>query len=252
MTNRLSKALEYELHKQPAEIQRDVDALHESLGWDSSVGHVIPSAPLAAGTWEEAVERCSTVFQKFGLSENVASAWHAELKNVHGADPPTIPNLAEMLQDCHDLGMIVAVCTSDNRIPTDAALENWKITHLINLSLCGDEVMEAKPSAVPLEMLCQETSLTPQDCIVVGDTTGDTGMARNAEAGLCIGVLTGSGTADQLMETGANVILPSVGEIPALLQCMGMEKKKEPQFEGQLIDEEALVETIGNATVVVS
>lgn len=96
--------------------------------------------------------------------------------------------------------------------------------------------MEAKPSAVPLQILCQQTTLTPQDCIVVGDTTGDTGMARNAQAGLCIGVLTGSGTADQLMETGANIILPNVGDIPALLQCMGVEQKE--LVEGDLIDEE--------------
>jgi phosphoglycolate phosphatase len=84
-------------------------------------------------------------------------------------------------------------------------------------------VREAKPSALPLLLLCEQALLTPQDCIVVGDTTSDTGMARNAKAGLCIGVLTGSGTADQLMDTGAHVILPHVGEIPALLlQTMGM------------------------------
>jgi phosphoglycolate phosphatase len=71
-------------------------------------------------------------------------------------------------------------------------------------------------------MLCEQASLNPEDCIVVGDTTSDSGMARNAGAGLCIGVLTGSGTATQLMETGANVILPHVGDIPDLLQQMGM------------------------------
>lgn len=57
---------------------------------------------------------------------------------------------------------------------------------------------------------------------MVGDTTSDSGMARNAKAGLCIGVLTGSGTAAQLMETGANVILPHVGDIPDLFKQMGM------------------------------
>jgi phosphoglycolate phosphatase len=85
------------------------------------------------------------------------------------------------------------------------------------LSICGDEVSTPKPSALPLEILCERTSLTPKDCIVVGDTTGDTGMARNARAGMCVGVLTGSGTAAQLLETGADVILPSVGHLPGLL-----------------------------------
>lgn len=82
--------------------------------------------------------------------------------------------------------------------------------------------MESKPSAVPLEMLCEAAGVDPQDCIVVGDTISDTGMARNAHAALCIGVLSGSGAASQLVETGANILLPHVGDIPALLESMGM------------------------------
>ena len=109
-------------------------------------------------------------------------------------------------------------------------------------TICGDEVMEAKPSALPLKMLCEQASVTPQDCIVVGDTTGDTGMARNAHAGLCIGVLTGSGTAEQLMETGANIILSSVGDIPALLECMWIVEERVP----------ALVDQARNVTLAVS
>lgn len=94
--------------------------------------------------------------------------------------------------------------------------------------------MESKPSAMPLKILCQQASLQPDDCIVVGDTSSDTGMARNAGAGLCIGVLTGSGTADQLMETGANVILPHVGDIPALLESMGMLAVEKLDTESQI------------------
>jgi phosphoglycolate phosphatase-like HAD superfamily hydrolase len=108
----------------------------------------------------------------------------------------------------------VACCT--------LSLHDSRSFFLKKFSICGNEVMESKPSALPLRMLCEQASLTPQDCIVVGDTTSDSGMARNAKAGLCIGVLTGSGTATQLMETGANVILPHVGDIPDLLQQMGM------------------------------
>lgn len=64
--------------------------------------------------------------------------------------------------------------------------------------------------------------MQPQDCIVVGDTTGDTGMARNAKAGLCIGVLSGSGVTDQLIETGADIVVPNVGHIPELLDRIGV------------------------------
>jgi hypothetical protein len=46
----------------------------------------------------------------------------------------------------------------------------------------------------------------------------DTGLAQNANVGFCVGVLTESGTAEQLLETGAHLILPHVGHIPSLLQ----------------------------------
>ena len=78
---------------------------------------------------------------------------------------------------------------------------------------------ESKPSALPLHMLCREANVLPHECIVVGDTTSDTGMARNAKAALCLGVLTGSGSATQLAQTGAHVVLSSVGDIPSLLQA---------------------------------
>jgi hypothetical protein len=37
---------------------------------------------------------------------------------------------------------------------------------------------------------------------------------------MCIGVLTGSGTPEILTDTGADIILPDVGHIPALLVVM--------------------------------
>jgi phosphoglycolate phosphatase-like HAD superfamily hydrolase len=120
-------------------IAQAIKALHDKLGWDASVGHVIPSAPLAAGTWQEAVELSSNVFQHYGLSSSVASEWHKELRNVHEADPPVISNLCDMLQSCRDLGLIVAVCTSDDRSPTNNALRNWSITHLVDVRIIGVE-----------------------------------------------------------------------------------------------------------------
>ena len=61
----------------------------------------------------------------------------------------------------------------------------------------------SKPNALPLQLLCDQANVLPSNCIVVGDTISDTGMAINAGAGLCVGVLTGSGTRDQLLMSGA-------------------------------------------------
>ena len=229
-----------------SEISTILQSLHNKLGWNSTIQNVIPSAPLAVNTWEESIEICCTVLAEVelcshgGLSISASDdairtlprQWHAKLQNVHGFDPPIIPipNLIKMIQSCRDMGLMVAICTSDDRLSTNSALQNWNITNLIDYSICGDEVgTTSKPSAVPLELLCQQTQtqiagigatnhiITPQECIIVGDTIGDTGMARNAKAGLCIGVLSGSGNEQQLIETGANIIIPNVGHLPELL-----------------------------------
>jgi hypothetical protein len=116
--------------------EEEVHAFHQVIGWNASEGRLVPSAPLAAGTWDEQVERCSTLFQnRCGLPAHVAHEWHSELSNLHGADPPVIANLRELLHSCRaEFGMLVAVCTSDDRAPTDAALDHWNITDLIDVS----------------------------------------------------------------------------------------------------------------------
>ena len=45
-------------------------------------------------------------------------------------------------------------------------------------------------------------------------------MGNNSCAGLVIGVLTGSGTSEELLKTGAHVILPNVDYIPGLLDSI--------------------------------
>ncbi len=87
--------------------------------------------------------------------------------------------------------------------------------------------MEGKPSVEPIMTLCERAQVTPQDCIVVGDTTADTIMGTRAKVGLTIGVLTGTGTTDLLLENGADIILRSIEDIiqPTGLESMSNTRK---------------------------
>ena len=217
-----------------------VAEFHTKIGWDPIRQSVLPSAPLAAGTWDEQIVTLQTLLDTYHLDPTgtLATEWHRPIP-LHGADPPLLSNLRSVLLDCQRHGLILAVCTSDERTSTDQALANWNVDDLISYSICGDEVDHPKPSAEPLQRLCHHVSkkttmttisaspnqegLSPQECIVVGDTSSDTGMAQNAKAHLCIGVLTGSSTAELLMTSGAHVVVPHVGYIPALLSAMKKE-----------------------------
>ena len=238
---------------------------YDKVGWDSENDQVTPSAPVAAGTWEQITDIVYEFLMEhrdqFGYGvhrrsnnnnneeddsssvestlRRLAKEWSYGLDDLHGGDDPVIDNLRGMMEECHEMGYLVAVCTSDDRAGTDQALKAWGIDTVVDVSICGDEVNgHGKPSPVPLQLLCErateyalrncleeQTSIrpkiqvTPQNCIMVGDTTADTGMAVAADVGFCVGVLTGSGTTEQLLGTGADLVLDDVGHIPTLLRA---------------------------------
>jgi phosphoglycolate phosphatase len=232
-----------------------IEDFYQKVGWDSIQDQVVPSAPVAAGTWDqicEIVYRYLLEHKTYFLWENrgddddtssstilhdMAKEWTYGLDDLHSGDDPVIDDLKQMMEECHRMGYLVAVCTSDDRVSTDIAMKRWGVDQVVDVSICGDEVDgNGKPSAVPLQLLCKRATtylknkqqqtedsssiglIQPQNCIMVGDTTADTDMAKAADAGFCVGVLTGSGTSDQLLENGAHLILPNVGHVPNLLE----------------------------------
>lgn len=213
------------------EPQEAVHRFHDAIGWDPEKDATRPSALLSAGAWEDILAATADVLTACDIDADDAQRWHAEVEpHLHATDASVIPSadLRNVLLECRQCHLSIAVCTMDDRAPTDAALRHWKIADLVDHSICGDEVQHAKPHAQPLRLLCERTGgISPDECIVVGDTTGDTGMARNAGALFCIGVLTGSGTPEQLTATGADVVVPDVGHVPSLLkEIMGLQMNR--------------------------
>ena len=193
---------------QAAEI---ISRFHDSIGWDAVVSDVTPSAPLSAGTWDEIVSIAASSLINSGLSveRREVLGWHEHLGDIHSEDQPLIKNLPRFLRYFQYHGVMIAICTSDDRPSTDACMRNWEITDLVDHSICGDEVEQGKPSPQPLMELCRRAGVLPSECVVVGDTTSDTLMGARAGASLVVGVLTGSGTKEQLLES-AHVVLASI------------------------------------------
>jgi HAD superfamily hydrolase (TIGR01549 family) len=197
-----------------------ISKFHESIGWDVLLDDVLPSAPLSASTWDEIVDISVASLCDSGLTIQYQEVleWHQDLGDIHAEDLPLIKSLPRFLQHFRHHGIIVSICTSDDRASTKACLRNWKISHLVDFSLCGDEVgKDCKPSPEPLFELCRRAGVSPSQCLVVGDTSSDTQMGVRAGAGFVVGVLTGSGNKEQLLDTGADIVLPNIGFLKGLL-----------------------------------
>jgi HAD superfamily hydrolase (TIGR01549 family) len=202
--------------------QHIVSKFHQSIGWNNSLDIMMPSAPLSAGTWAGIIELSAQSLMGAGLQIGIEEMlfWHESFGDIHANDQPLIPQLPDFFRYLKQLGIIISICTSDDRRATNACIRNWDIAHLIDYSICGDEGLETKPSPYPLVELCTRAGIMPHECMVVGDTSADTEMGRNSNAGLIVGVLTGSGTERQLLETGAHIVLPNIECIKYLLVHM--------------------------------
>jgi phosphoglycolate phosphatase len=105
-------------------------------------------------------------------------------------------------------GRRLAVITTDDRAPTDATLRALGIREAVEAIVCGDDGFGVKPAPDAVIAVCHAFRTEPSRVAVVGDTPADVAMAREAGAGLVVGVRSGIGTDDDLAT--ADVVVDSV------------------------------------------
>lgn len=72
-----------------------------------------------------------------------------------------------------------------------------------------------KPSPDMILRALSKVKIKPDEVVMVGDSTSDMQMGRNAEVKACIGVLTGH-TPREKLERLADVVIPSVAVLRVL------------------------------------
>ncbi|HUH39645.1 MAG TPA: HAD-IA family hydrolase [Castellaniella sp.] len=89
------------------------------------------------------------------------------------------PGLEIFLRGLHARGMVLGVATGKTRRGLDRALDALSLQEVFRATRCADEAA-GKPDPAMLEQLLIEFDLEPFEVIMVGDTTHDVLMARNA------------------------------------------------------------------------
>ncbi len=117
----------------------------------------------------------------------------------------------ETLEDHYFL----AVATGKSRAGLDRDLEMSGLGGYFSATRTIDEAM-SKPHPQMLLELSDEFGVASSETLMVGDTTFDLEMARNAGSP-AVAVLTGAQQREELMDCAPLECLPSVGELPAWL-----------------------------------
>lgn len=133
-----------------------------------------------------------------------------------------LADIGALFRSIQRMGMKIAVCTTDDRQSTIDTLRHLQVDHLVDGLACGDDGLPAKPAGEQIWTLCQQLGVAPHNTIMVGDTSTDMLLGRNAGCGLSIGVLGGASSLEDLAED-ADVLVPSLDRIVKVLFQYGQQ-----------------------------
>jgi phosphoglycolate phosphatase len=125
----------------------------------------------------------------------------------------------ELLHELRSVGYNLAVATGKSRIGLSRAMDRPELRGLFDTTRTADETF-SKPHPAMLHDIMAELASPPQRTVMVGDTTHDLQMARNAQCD-AIGVSYGAHDAAQLQTLSPVGLVHSVTELRDFLEQRG-------------------------------
>src|SRR5208283_421621 len=135
------------------------------------------------------------------------------------ARDPEIPLFAgarELLDELDARGFLLAVATGKTRVGLTRALQRQRLAHRFVATRCADEGLP-KPHPDMLLALMERCGATPDETLMIGDTTHDLELARNAGAS-AVAVTYGEHPSAGLEGMSPLATLASIGELAAWLR----------------------------------
>jgi phosphoglycolate phosphatase len=124
-----------------------------------------------------------------------------------------------LLAELRQRGHVLAVATGKSRLGLERSLDHSGLRGLFSASRCADEC-HSKPHPQMLEELMSEFGAPAESTVMIGDTSHDLLMARNASVD-ALAVTYGAHPHDHLLEHAPVACLHSVGELSSWLRCNG-------------------------------
>lgn len=192
------------------------DRMLRATGFEPESGTIDSLSLLAGGT---TAQICDAWADEAGLvdREVFSQRVHDAMDDYAARYPvPISDGLDILFERLAGKGYALGIATMDSEIVAQVTAETLGLSRWLSFLAGYNSGHGAKPEPGMVLGFCAATGLTPAEVLVIGDTDRDVNMARNAGAGMVVGVLTGASPADQLGRI-ADRVLESVFEIETLL-----------------------------------
>jgi phosphoglycolate phosphatase len=192
----------------------DGDAgLAESLltqhGFDRSKNRFIGGSLLAAGNNQQIADAWAVQIDKPDQVETISRQLHQIFHDQGAIQATPVKQLANTLRQLKLSGRKLGVATADSHQGIINTLQAFDVLHEFDFLAGYDSGHGVKPEAGMVLAFCEQMALAVESVVVVGDNRHDIEMGRNANAGLCVGVLTGTSTRSDL-ESIADIVIDDI------------------------------------------
>lgn len=159
------------------------------------------------------IETPPVLFPGCNVDVDLYASIYRRLFNIFNTDGAVqlYPNVKETLAELQDRGMTLTIASSRSNRSLTEYIVNLGLSDTITYILGADDVAEGKPNPEPVLKTLDKLKLSADEVIVVGDTSFDIDMGRNAGTRTCgvtygIGNTEGLSKADWLIDNFADIL----------------------------------------------
>jgi phosphoglycolate phosphatase len=151
---------------------------------------------MAVGSWEENEIAAAAYIAETGKSwyESRSIAHQAFTEAAESKYLIKTPKLAslyddvrETLQSLRNKGLKIGILSADSTVAVETFVSNHQLNNCIQLCLGADKEI-SKPDPMLFRQACESLGAIPEQTLMVGDTSLDMIMAKNAKAAGTIGI----------------------------------------------------------------
>jgi phosphoglycolate phosphatase len=129
---------------------------------------------------------------------------------------PPFPGLEDMLAELNSKGVLISIATSKRRHLVEQVLVHYELTKYFSMVVGSQDVSNHKPHRESVDVTLHSLKVDPSDVVVIGDSTFDLSMARNAGVD-AIGVTTGVHDAEALHTCEPKHVVSGLHEVTPII-----------------------------------
>ncbi|GAB6054175.1 HAD family hydrolase [Magnetospira thiophila] len=156
------------------------------------------------------------------IGESYKQAFAAQ-REAGAVEEPLYPGTLEVLDHLQEAGYLLGVATGKSMRGLVSTLATHDLAKRF-VTLQTADLCPGKPAPDMLYRAMDETGARPENTVMLGDTTYDIHMARNAGV-VALGVAWGYHEPTELMEAGAARVFEHFGQVPTALRQLGEKRK---------------------------